>query len=212
MKKNTWYQRHIHDAYVKKANKQAYRSRAVFKLEEIDKKYRLFKKGQCILDIGAAPGSWCQYIAQKIGSAGNSRSGFLCGIDILRVEKIAGLHFIQGDFTDSQIQQKSKDILLQQHNKKCFDIIVSDIAPDLTGITDVDQQAMKDILILVIEFAHRYLCKDGSLLFKAFHGNEFETIIHIMKTHFRFQKTIKPQASRSQSKEVYVLGQQHIKI
>ena len=196
-KSRAWLERQNRDPYVQKARKSGYRARAAYKLEEIDKKHRLLKPGQRVIDLGAAPGSWSQYAVNKIGP-----QGLLVMVDLLPFEAIEGAQLVQGDFTEeatlTAIESLSKG--------SQFDLVLSDMAPNITGIALQDQARYERLLESVLAFCETALRPGGNLLTKFFEGESAQRIRERMKTQFTQLKTIKPDASRSQSKELYLLA------
>ena len=189
-----WYQKHIKDPYVKQANKAGLRSRAVFKLDEIQQKHHLVRKGDNVADLGSAPGAWSEFLVKAVGPHGK-----VIACDLLEMAPIQGVTFIQGDFCDEAIQSK---MMLSQK----FDVIVSDMAPNLTGIKLVDQTNMESLIESVHAFCQQGLKLDGSLVTKCFHGGEFESLYKSFKKEFKKVKVIKPQSSKKESKETYLIG------
>lgn len=206
-----WLNDHLNDPYVKLAQKEGYRSRAVYKLQEIDLAHRLLKPGQVIVELGCAPGAWSQYIAEKClsgNTAANStnRIATCIGLDILPMEPVAGIQFIQGDFRESSVLQQ----LEAELNGRSVDIVVSDMAPNLSGIAVADATRMAHLLELALDFSANHLRPNGSLLAKAFHGSGYSQSVRQFKDLFQTVKPIKPKASRSRSAETFILGQ-HLK-
>ena len=193
----TWINAHLDDSYVKRANREGWRSRAVFKLQELDEKYHLFKKGITVVDLGAAPGSWSQYVAKSIGSQGK-----IIAVDILEMDAIPGVTFLQGDFTEPEILESLMEILGQ--NK--IDLVLSDMAPNISGIDSVDQPRAICLAELAAEFAQQALAANGSLLVKVFYGAGFEDYVKMLRNCFYKVLIRKPEASRPRSREVYVLA------
>lgn len=192
-----WLRRHVSDPFVKEAKRMGYASRAAFKLLDLQKKDKLFKPGMTVLDLGAAPGGWSQVVSQCIGGRGR-----LIAIDILPMNVIPGVTFIQGDFNDQEVL----DQLLSTLNGDLVDIIISDMAPNMSGQKCIDLPRSINLLELALDCAHKILKPDGDFLFKAFQGPGLEDFIRSVKTHFTEVKYRKPEASRAESKEVYVLA------
>ena len=186
-----WIQRHHNDELVLKSKKLGYRSRAVFKLEEINQKIKFLKKNDFILDLGSAPGSWCQFLRKK----GHEK---IIAVDILEMEKIDKVHFIVGDFTNIDTQTMIK--------KYCenIDVILSDIAANTTGNKKLDSFKTNSVCLEVLEFAHKFLGKNGRVLCKFFNGELDKNIISFSKKNFKKNKIIKPSSSRKDSKENYI--------
>src|SRR3989338_258294 len=193
----SWLRRHLTDPFVKAAKKQHYASRAVFKLAEIQKKYKIFKSGMTVVDLGAAPGSWSQIVSECIGDCGR-----IIALDLLPLEIHAPhVTFIQGDFNDDIVSGQ----LLQATNEKKVDVIISDMAPNLSGQKSIDLPRSIHLLELALDCAEKILKPKGTFLFKAFQGAGLETFMRSVKSRFSQVKYIKPAASRSESKELYVL-------
>lgn len=186
------------DFYYRQAKEKGFRSRAYFKLKEIDKKHRLLKKGVKVIDIGCAPGGWLQYVLEILG-----QSGFVVGIDLKETEPFYGfsnISLIKGDFQD----EKNRVEIIERLNGKA-DVILSDIAPDTTGVRFSDAAKSARLVEKVISFALEVLAKDGVLLEKIFTGSEFETVLKELRNRFLQVKIIKPSSSKSESKETYLL-------
>ena len=199
-KSKQWAQRHVSDTYVKQAQQSGYRARAAFKLEQIDQRYRLIKPGMRLIDLGAAPGSWCQYAVKKTGLKGR-----VIGVDLLPIKAIEQVKLIQGDFGDSQTQAQILDLL--DHSPA--DLILSDMAADLTGIRITDQANMENILNNVINSLNIFLKPEGCLLIKVFEGQMLAEVRKSLNSLFNKVISIKPEASRKQSKEFYLLAQRY---
>ena len=196
-KSKAWLDRQNKDQYVQKARKSGYRARAAYKLEEIDQKFRLIRPGQLIIDLGAAPGSWSQYVVKKM-----DKSSRLMMLDLLPFDPIEGAELFQGDFTE----RASLDRIETWSNGKQFDLVLSDMAPNITGIALQDQARYERLLESVLEFCQSSLRPGGNLLTKFFEGESAQVIRAQMKKQFNQLKTIKPDASRSNSKELYLLA------
>jgi len=191
-----WLQEHHQDAYVLKAREQGYRSRAVFKLEEIQHKDRILKTGQFVLDLGAAPGGWSEYASQVVGHRGR-----IIALDLLPMEPIAGVEFLQGDFTE----QATLDALLTLTGERRFDLVMSDMAPNLSGMHSVDQPKSIYLAELAFEIAREFLTPDGVFVSKLFQGEGFDGLISQFRSSFRSVKLRKPDSSRSRSNEIYAV-------
>ena len=189
-----WLERHRNDQYVKKANKLGLRSRAAFKLIEIQEKYRFIASHDTLLDLGSAPGSWSEACLEW------TKSGKIIACDLLNMPPISGINFIQGDFTNRDIQTKILDLC--HHN---VDVIISDMSPNKTGIKKVDQWQSTALSESLLYFAEQNLKPGGNLLFKSFHGDGFEDIIKQCRSMFKSVKSIKPDASRKISTEIFLL-------
>ena len=191
-----WIARQEKDPYVREAKARAYRSRAVFKLEQLDKKDSLFRRGMVVVDLGAAPGSWSQYAAQKVGP-----EGFVVALDRLNFPPIPGVFQITGDFTGADIQQKLNDAL----GARQPDLVISDLAPNLSGVQSVDQAAMEDLVIAASRFAWSCLKPKGVLVAKLFEGSHAMGVRNQINCLFRDCQIRKPPASRSHSAEIYLV-------
>ena len=191
-----WLKQHHEDAYVLKARELGYRSRAVFKIDEIQQKDRILKPGQFVLDLGAAPGGWSEYAASIVGDRGR-----VIALDLLPMEPIAGVEFIQGDFTEQAVL----DQLLASIGESRFDLVLSDMAPNLSGMSSQDQPRAMYLAELALDLARRYLNPDGSFLVKLFQGEGFEDLVSDLRMTFDSVKFRKPDASRSRSSEIYSL-------
>ena len=192
-----WMQEHVNDPYVKLAQKDGYRARAAYKLIEIDDKDRLIKPGMVIVDLGSTPGSWSQVAIQRL--KGNGR---VFALDLLPMVGIPGVEFIQGDFREDEILAHLEEKL----NGQQIDLVISDMAPNISGISSVDQPNAVYLTELAVDFSLKWLKPDGNFLVKVFIGSGFEEIVKIMRDSFEKVVTRKPKASRDRSTEVYLLG------
>ena len=198
-----WIHDHINDPYVKLAQKEGYRARAAFKLKEIDESEKLIKPGQFIVDLGCTPGSWAQYVRRKLAGGDNGRiNGAIIGLDMLPMEPIADVHFIQGDFREEEVVRQL-DIILG--GKKC-DLVLSDMAPNLSGIPTADSARMEHLIDLAIEFSQTHMKPSGALLVKCFKDMGFSQVVEKFKLEFKLVKQIKPKASRDKSSEIFLIG------
>ena len=191
-----WLQEHHQDAYVLKAREQGYRSRAVFKLEEIQQKDQLLKPGQFVLDLGAAPGGWSEYASQVVGDQGR-----IIALDLLPLDPIGGVEFLQGDFTE----QATLDQLLALIGERRFDLVLSDMAPNLSGMHSVDQPRSMYLAELAYDMARQFSTPDGVFVVKLFQGEGFEELISMFRLGYRSVKFRKPDSSRSRSNEIYAV-------
>lgn len=192
-----WLKEHFDDPYVKKAQKAGHRSRATFKLEEIDKKDKLIRAGMHVVDLGAAPGGWSDYALGKVGDKGK-----VIALDILPMTPLTGVHFIQGDFRDDDVFEELNKILDGQQ----IDLVISDMAPNMTGVDAIDQPSSMHLVELALDFAVNNLSNQGSFLVKVFQGEGFDAYLKAMRDSFVKVVTRKPDASRARSREVYLLG------
>jgi 23S rRNA (uridine2552-2'-O)-methyltransferase len=198
-----WLHDHINDPYVKLAQKEGYRARAAFKLKEIDEDEKLILPGQVIVDLGCTPGSWGQYVRRKLaGAEGGGINGTLIGLDILPMEPIADFHFIQGDFREAEVLQQ-----LEDHVKgRKVDVVLSDMAPNLSGIALSDAARMEHLIDLAIEFSQAHLKPSGALLVKCFKDMGFNDVVLKFRREFKVVVQKKPKASRDKSSEIFLLG------
>ncbi len=194
-----WLQDHLNDPYVKLARKEGYRARAVYKLKEIDETEKLITPTSIVVDLGAAPGSWSQYTARILRQ---SKSGRIIALDLLPMEAIEGVAFILGDFRETEVLQELERLV----GNAQVDVVLSDMAPNLSGIASADAARMQDIVQLALDFALRYLTPEGALLVKCFHGSGYSQIVQTFKQHFVRVRALKPKASRDKSSETFLLG------
>lgn len=192
-----WLKEHFDDHYVQKAQKEGWRSRAIYKLEEIQQKDRLIKPGMTIVDLGAAPGGWSQLAAQMVGDKGQ-----VIACDILEMDPIVGVDFLQGDFREEQVL----DALLNRIGGKTVDIVLSDMAPNMSGNGSVDQARSMYLCELALDMCHQVLKPNGAFAIKVFQGEGFDEYFKAIKSAFKTIKTRKPDSSRSRSREVYLVA------
>lgn len=192
-----WMMEHVNDPYVQRAKQEGYRSRAAYKLLEIIERDHLLKPGMTVVDLGAAPGGWSQVAAQKLAGQGR-----VIALDVLEMASMAGVTFIQGDFREGTVL----DELVKALNGRPVDLVISDMAPNISGIGIADQARAMHLAELALEFAALHLKPGGSFLVKVFQGEGFEPYVREMRRHFRQVATRKPKASRGRSNEVYLLG------
>ena len=205
-----WLNDHINDPYVKLALREGYRARAAYKLKEIDETVGLFKPGQVVVDLGSAPGAWSQYLRRRFapkaagtgGAAVGELDGVIIALDILPMEAIEGVQFIQGDFREDEV--------LAQLNAAVaglpVDVVVSDMAPNLTGIESADAARIEHLVDLALEFSSQHLKPGGALVAKVFHGSGYSQLVDRFRKIFRVVKAIKPKASRDRSAETFLVG------
>ena len=199
----SWLHDHINDPYVKLAQKEGYRARAAYKLKEIDEDERLIKPGQIIVDLGCAPGSWCQYVRRKLaGKEGGGIHGMIVGLDMLEMKPVADVVFIQGDFREQEVLAQLEAALAGQK----ADLVLSDMAPNLSGIAATDAARIEDIIDLAIDFARHHMKPSGALLVKCFNASGYTQIVEKFRQEFRAVSPRKPKASRDKSSEVFLLG------
>jgi 23S rRNA (uridine2552-2'-O)-methyltransferase len=182
-----WLRRHVTDHYVKAAHKQGYRSRAAFKLLELDKKESILKSGQAVVDLGAAPGGWSQVAAEKV------KPGQVIAIDLVEIAPISGVTVLRGDFRQVSIATRA-------------DVVLSDLSPSLSGIPNVDQARWLELALGAVELGRKVLKPDGVFVVKAFHGEAFDDLLERLNAVFKKVKVVKPPASRGESAETYVVA------
>lgn len=192
-----WLHEHFEDIYVKKAQAEGYRSRAVYKLKEVDDKESLLKPGMTVVDLGAAPGGWTQYVAEKLLG-----HGMIIALDILAMDALPGVHFIQGDFREDSVL----DELMNLVPERGVDLLLSDMAPNMSGTAAVDIPRAMYLAELAFDFGSKMLKPGGTLLMKVFHGAGFEQLIKQARAQFKRVVMRKPLASRSRSRETYLLA------
>jgi len=198
-----WLHDHINDPYVKLAQKEGYRARAAYKLKEIDEAEKLIKSGQTIVDLGCTPGSWAQYTRRKLaGKDGGGINGTIIGLDILPMEPVADVQYIQGDFREEEVLSQLDEVL----SGRKVDVVLSDMAPNLSGISHADAARMEHLIDLAIEFSQVHLKTEGALLVKCFKDMGFTQILEKFRTEFKTVKQVKPKASRDKSSEIFLLG------
>ncbi|VVE06451.1 RlmE family RNA methyltransferase [Pandoraea terrigena] len=202
---HAWLHDHINDPYVKMAQREGYRARAAYKLKEIDEQDRLIKPGQVIVDLGATPGSWSQYARNKLAAGKRTDGGIdgtIIALDILPMDPIADVTFLQGDFREDSVLDQLEDIVAGRK----VDLVVSDMAPNLSGVASADAARIEHLCDLALDFAQRHLKPDGALLVKCFHGSGYSQIVEKFKHQFKTVAPRKPKASRDKSSETFILG------
>ncbi len=200
-----WLAQHIDDPYVKLARKHEYRSRAAFKLIGIDEQDRLIRPAITVVDLGSAPGAWSQVLRERLArpaAAGGGVDGRIVALDLLPMEPIADVAFVQGDFREEETLRRLEEALAGAR----VDLVVSDMAPNLSGIAAADSARMADLVELAVAFALAHLKPDGALLVKCFHGSGYSQIVELFKRSFVRVAVRKPKASRDRSAETYLLG------
>ena len=205
-----WLNDHLNDPYVKLAKREGYRARAAYKLKEIDETLGLVRGGQLVVDLGASPGAWSQYLRRRFapktagvgGAAAGALDGTIIALDLLPFEPIEGVTFIQGDFREDAVLA----LLEAELGGRAVDLVVSDMAPNLSGIAAADAARMADLVELAVEFCRRHLRPEGALVSKAFHGSGYSQLVKLYKENFRIVKPIKPKASRDKSAETFLVG------
>ena len=200
-----WLNDHINDPYVKMAQRDGYRARAAYKLKEIDEALRLLRPGQVVVDLGSAPGAWSQYLRRKFapgGAAVGALDGSILALDLLPMEPIEGIVFLQGDFREDEVAQA----LAKQLAGRPVDVVLSDMAPNLSGIEASDAARIAHLVEVALEFSLQHLRPEGALVCKTFHGSGYSQLVKLFKDSFRVVKPIKPKASRDKSAETFLVG------
>lgn len=205
-----WMHDHVTDPYVRLAQKEGFRARAAYKLKEIDEELKLIKPGQVVVDLGAAPGAWSQYLRRRFapkeagigGAAVGELNGTIIALDLLDFEPIEGVQFIQGDFREDAVLAQLETALAGRP----VDVVVSDMAPNLSGIAATDAARIEHLIELAIDFANTHLKPDGALVAKVFHGAGYNELVELFRASFRKVKAIKPKASRDRSSETFLVG------
>ena len=201
----SWLNDHVNDPYVKLAQKEGYRARAAYKLKEIDETLGLIKPGHRVVDLGSAPGAWSQYLRRRLspaGAAAGELNGTIVALDLLPMESIEGVVFLQGDLREDAVLQQLNDAVGGQP----LDVVVSDMAPNLSGIESSDAARIAHLVELALDFAQQHLKPEGALVVKLFHGSGYSQLVKLFKQHFRIVKPIKPKASRDKSSETFLVG------
>ena len=198
-----WLKEHFSDPYVKKAQAEGLRSRAAYKLEELVERDRLLKPGMVVVDLGAAPGGWSQWVRQALGDSGRADPGRVIALDILEMPTLAGVEFLHGDFREDAVLSQLEAML----DGKPVDLVLSDMAPNKSGMDAVDQPRMMHLAELAMEFADRHLRPDGTFLIKLFQGTGFDQYVRELRRRYAKVAIRKPAASRKRSPEVYALAQ-----
>ena len=200
-----WLHGHVTDPYVKLAQKEGYRARAAYKLKEIDETLHLIRPGQLVVDLGATPGAWSQYVRRKFASGGaapGALQGTIIALDILPFEPIEGVSFIQGDFREDAVLAELEALV----GGRPVDVVVSDMAPNLSGIESTDAARIQHLVELAVDFAQNHLKPSGALVAKVFHGSGHSQLVELFRSTFRVVKTLKPKASRDRSAETFLVG------
>ncbi len=205
-----WMADHINDPYVKMAQREGYRARAAYKLKEIDETLGLIKPGQVVVDLGAAPGAWSQYLRRRFapkeagigGAAVGQLDGSIIALDLIEIEPIEGVQFIQGDFNEDAVLAALEAALAGRP----VDLLLSDMAPNLSGIASSDAARVAHLVELALEFSRRHLRPEGALVVKLFHGSGYSQLVELFKKTFRVVRPVKPKASRDRSSETFLVG------
>ncbi len=205
-----WLNDHVNDTYVKLAQLEGYRARAAYKLKEIDDSLHLIQPGQLVIDLGSAPGAWSQYVRRKMsprtatggGAAAGELAGSIVALDLLPMAPIEGVVFLQGDLGQAAVLQRLTDAM----QGRLADVVVSDMAPNLSGIASVDSANIENLVELALDFSQQHLKAQGTLVAKVFHGAAYDPLVRRFTSTFRAVKRIKPKASRGKSSETYLVG------
>jgi 23S rRNA (uridine2552-2'-O)-methyltransferase len=200
-----WLNDHVNDPYVKLAQKEGYRARAAYKLKEIDEALGLIRPGHLVVDLGSAPGAWSQYIRRKLspaGAAAGALNGTIIALDVLPMEPVEGVQFLQGDFREPEVLARLEEVVAGRP----ADVVVSDMAPNLSGIESADAARIAHLVELAVDFATAHLKPDGALVTKVFHGSGYSQLVKLFKERFRVVKPLKPRSSRDKSSETFLVG------
>ena len=200
-----WLHDHINDPYVKMAQKDGYRARAAYKLKEIDEQFGLIQPGHVVVDLGCAPGAWSQYLRRRLspqGAASGALNGIIVGLDLLPMEPIEDVTYIQGDFREEEVLGQLEAAL----QGRTVDVVVSDMAPNLSGVASSDAARVAHLIELAVDFAQKHLKDNGALVVKLFHGSGYNELVALFKATFRVVKPFKPKASRDRSSETFLVG------
>lgn len=200
-----WLNAHLNDPFVQAAQKDGYRARAAYKLKEIDETFKLIKPGQVVVDLGCAPGAWSQYLRRRLSSTGASVgeiNGTIISLDLLPMEHIEGVHYIQGDFRDEAVLAQLEEVV----QGRPVDVVVSDMAPNLSGHSSTDGARVEYLIELAVDFATNHLRPEGALVAKVFHGPGYDDLVKLFRTHFKLVKPLKPKSSRDKSSETFLIG------
>jgi 23S rRNA (uridine2552-2'-O)-methyltransferase len=200
-----WLHDHINDPWVKLATREGYRARAAYKLKEIDETLGLIRPGHVVVDLGSTPGAWSQYARRRLspgGAAAGALHGTIIALDLLPMEPIEGVTFLQGDFREDEMLARLEEVLAGRK----VDVVVSDMAPNLSGIASADAARISHLVELAIDFARQHLKPEGALVAKAFHGAGYAELTQLFKENFRVAKPMKPKASRDKSSETFLVG------
>ncbi|GAA6119779.1 RlmE family RNA methyltransferase [Acidovorax sp. FG27] len=200
-----WLHDHMNDPYVKQAQRDGYRARAAYKLKEIDEQLGLIRPGHVVVDLGSAPGAWSQYVRRRLspgGAASGTLNGTIIALDMLPMEPIEGVTFLQGDFREDEILAKLQEAV----QGRAVDVVISDMAPNLSGIASADAARISLLIELAVDFAKAHLKPEGALVAKLFHGAGYDELVKLFKDNFRTVKPFKPKASRDRSAETFLVG------
>ena len=200
-----WLNDHVRDTYVKLAQQDGFRARAAYKLKEIDEQLGLIRPGDFVVDLGSAPGAWSQYVRRKLspqGAAVGTLNGRIIGLDLLPMAPIEGVDFIQGDFREDEVLAQLEALL----EGRKVDVVVSDMAPNLSGIDSTDAARISLLIELAVDFTKQHMKPEGALVVKLFHGSGYSELVELFKQTFKTVKSIKPKSSRVKSSETFLVG------
>ena len=200
-----WLNDHVNDPYVKLAQKEGFRARAAYKLKEIDEQLGLIRPGDVVVDLGSTPGAWSQYARRKLspqGAAVGTLNGTIISLDLLPMEPIEGVLFLQGDFREEEVLGQLQEALAGRP----VDVVVSDMAPNLSGIESTDAARISHLIELAVDFAVHHLKPEGALVVKLFHGSGYTQLVQLFRDTFKVVKPVKPKASRDKSSETFLVG------
>jgi len=200
-----WLNDHVNDPWVKQAQKDGYRARAAYKLKEIDETLGLIRPGQVVVDLGSTPGAWSQYVRRRLSPAGaavGELAGAIVALDILPMEPIEGVTFLNGDFREPGVLAQLEAAV----DGRPVDVVVSDMAPNLSGIGSADAARISHLVELAVDFAVHHLRPEGALVAKVFHGGGYDDLVRLFRANFRVVKPMKPKASRDRSSETFLVG------
>lgn len=203
-----WLNEHVNDPYVRLAQKEGFRARAAYKLKEIDETLGLIRPGDVVVDLGSAPGAWSQYVRRRLspqGAAAGELQGRIIALDLLPMAPVEGVRFIQGDFREDAVLAQLEQALADLGVDK-VDVVVSDMAPNLSGIDSADAARIEHLVELAVEFSRQHLKADGALVAKVFHGGAYDPLVALFRQTFKVVKPFKPKASRDKSSETFLVG------
>jgi 23S rRNA (uridine2552-2'-O)-methyltransferase len=200
-----WINDHVNDPWVKLATKEGYRARAAYKLKEIDETLGLIRPGHLVVDLGSAPGAWSQYLRRRLapaGAAAGKLNGTIVALDILPMEPVEDVTFLQGDFREPEVLARLEEVMAGRK----ADVVVSDMAPNLSGIASADTARIAHLIELAVDFALNHMKPEGALVVKLFHGGGYDDLVRLFKETFKVVKPLKPKASRDKSSETFLVG------
>ena len=201
----SWLNDHVNDTYVKLAQREGFRARAAYKLKEIDESLGLIKPGHLVVDLGSTPGAWSQYVRRRLspqGAASGTLNGTIIALDLLPMEPVEGVQFLLGDFREAEVLDQLEAAMAGRK----ADVVVSDMAPNLSGIASADAARITHLVELAVEFAKAHMKPQGALVVKLFHGGSYSPLVQLFKDTFKVVKPIKPKASRDKSSETFLVG------